>query len=93
MEENADVKSGFAVRMHFAENPFFSNSVLEKKVDYPEDGTMKLSSVPPQWRPGKVGIFFQCLSPVPAWPASQAGFYACHDSGSRLLEIELSERA
>ena len=50
-----DVKSGFVVRMHFAENPFFSNSVLEKKIDYLEDGTVKLSSVPPQWLPGKVG--------------------------------------
>lgn len=56
VEENADVKSGFVVRMHFAENPFFRNSLLEKKVDYLEDGTVKLSSVPPQWLPGKVGI-------------------------------------
>ncbi len=73
MEENADVKSGFAVRMHFAENPFFSNSVLEKKVDYPEDGTMKLSSVPPQWRPGKVGS--------PLFMSFSCSGMACQPSG------------
>ena len=58
MEENPDVKSGFTVRMQFAENPFFSNKVLEKSVDYREDGTVKLSAVPPQWYPGKVHIPF-----------------------------------
>ena len=54
VEENADVKSGFTVRLHFAENAWFSNSVLEKKVHYFEDGTAEVSAVPPQWLPGKV---------------------------------------
>ena len=54
MEENADVKSGFAVRMQFAENPYFSNSMLAKRVDFLEDGSTRLSSEPPQWHPGKV---------------------------------------
>ena len=54
VEENADVKSGFAVRMQFAENPYFSNSELAKRMDFLEDGSVKLSSNPPQWHPGKV---------------------------------------
>ena len=60
VDENPDVKSGFTVKMQFAENPFFSNRVLEKKVDYHEDGTVKLSVVPPQWFPGKVHLPLQC---------------------------------
>lgn len=52
--DNDDVKSGFRVQLHFAENPWFSNTVLEKGVHYDEAGSAEVSAVPPQWYPGKV---------------------------------------
>ena len=54
MEENADIKSGYRVQLHFAKNPWFSNGVLEKAVRYLEDGSAELAAVPPQWYRGKV---------------------------------------
>ena len=54
VEENLDIKSGFKVQLHFAKNPWFSNSVLEKAVRYSEDGSAELTAVPPQWYNGKV---------------------------------------
>ena len=54
VEENLDVKSGYKVQLHFTKNPWFSNSVLEKKVYYREDGTAEVTGVPPGWHPGKV---------------------------------------
>ena len=54
VEENLDIKSGYKVQLRFAENPWFSNNMLEKAVRYSEDGSAELTSVPPQWYPGKV---------------------------------------
>ena len=54
VEENADTKSGYKVQLHFAQNPWFSNGVLEKAVRYCEDGSAELTAVPPQWYRGKV---------------------------------------
>lgn len=56
VEENPDVKSGYTIKFAFNENPFFSNSVLEKKVYYREDGTAEVTGVPPQWHLGKVSL-------------------------------------
>jgi template-activating factor I len=54
VEDEPDIKSGFTVTFCFAENPYFSNAELQKKICYLEDGTTEITSVPPQWRPGKV---------------------------------------
>ena len=54
VEENADSRSGYKVQLRFAQNPWFSNSVLEKAVRYCEDGSAELTAVSPQWYRGKV---------------------------------------
>lgn len=54
VEENVDIKSGYKVQLHFAQNPWFSNGVLEKAVRYSEEGSAELTAVPPQWYRGKV---------------------------------------
>ncbi|CAK0781990.1 hypothetical protein CVIRNUC_005524 [Coccomyxa viridis] len=53
VEENVDIKSGYKVQLHFAQNPWFSNGVLEKAVRYSEEGSAELTAVPPQWYRGK----------------------------------------
>ena len=76
MLDNDDVKSGFRVQLHFAENPWFSNTVLEKGVHYDEAGSAEVTAVPPQWYPGKVF----------PWPALLPCEDIDHEDVKRVLE-------
>lgn len=50
--EADDLKSGYRIEMHFAENPFFHNSTLHKDFHY-TDNSLCVTSSPIQWREGK----------------------------------------
>ncbi len=51
-----DIKSGYKIVFRFAENPFFSDAVLEKTFSFDEEGALSVRSTMPSWKPGKVGV-------------------------------------
>ena len=66
VEDMPDIKSGYSIRFHFAENPYFQNETLEKRFTYHDDGTAEVTSIAPQWHPGKVragGLGCRALKP------------------------------
>ena len=56
MEDAPDIKSGYSLQFRFAQNPFFSNAVLEKRCTFYDDGTAEITGTQPDWFPGKVGF-------------------------------------
>ena len=44
------------IRQHFLENPFFSDSVLQKKVEFAEDGGSTVTGAQVHWKEGKVSL-------------------------------------
>ena len=58
MEDAPDIKSGYSLQFRFAQNPFFSNAVLEKRCAFYDDGTAEITGTQPDWYPGKVAPFY-----------------------------------
>ena len=42
MEEFEDIKSGYRIKLHFSQNPFFSNETLEKEFHLATSGESSL---------------------------------------------------
>lgn len=49
----AENDSDFFLKFHFAENPFFKQTVLEKKFYYEEDELVKVDGTKVEWHDGK----------------------------------------
>ena len=54
VDDSDDIKSGFKITFRFKENPFFSNSELQKSVNFAEDGTLHIDGTRPDWKEGMV---------------------------------------
>ena len=54
VEDAPDIKSGYSLQFRFAQNPFFSNAILEKRCAFYDDGTAEITGTQPDWYPGKV---------------------------------------
>lgn len=52
VEENADVKSGYRLRLTFSPNPFFRNAHVEKRLSWLEDGELTMRTTELAWKPG-----------------------------------------
>lgn len=50
VEEFEDIKSGYRIKLHFAENPFFSNSVLTKEFHLATSGDPASQSTAIEWK-------------------------------------------
>jgi template-activating factor I len=53
VEEFEDIKSGYKINFHFAENEFFENKVITKEFHLNETGEPSSKSTPIVWKPGK----------------------------------------
>ena len=51
VEEFEDIKSGYKIRFHFDENPYFENSVLEKEFHTGPSGESSSKSTEIKWKP------------------------------------------
>lgn len=49
----AENDSDFFLKFYFAENPFFKQTLLEKKFFYEEDELVKVESTKVEWHDGK----------------------------------------
>merc|ERR1712179_12331 len=53
VEEDDDIKSGFSIRFHFAQNEHFANDVIEKKFHIDGEGVVKNETTEIKWKKGK----------------------------------------
>jgi hypothetical protein len=53
VSENDDIKSGYKIIFEFKENPFFSNTTLEKELKLNDSGEPECTSTTINWKPGK----------------------------------------
>jgi len=51
VEEFDDIKSGYRIKFHFEENPFFENNVLVKEFHLATHGEPSSKSTPIKWKP------------------------------------------
>ena len=51
VEEFEDIKSGYRINFHFAENPFFENEVLTKEFHLGSSGDPASQNTPIKWKP------------------------------------------
>ncbi len=53
VEEFEDIKSGYRIKLHFDENPYFDNECLSKEFLLGSSGDPASTSTPVQWKEGK----------------------------------------
>ncbi|XP_027330339.1 NAP1-related protein 2-like isoform X1 [Abrus precatorius] len=53
VEDNKDVKSGYAITFNFSPNPYFEDTKLTKTFTFLEEGTTKITATPIKWKEGK----------------------------------------
>lgn len=53
VQEFEDIKSGYRIKLHFTQNPYFENDVICKEFHLNDTGDPTSKSTPIRWKPGK----------------------------------------
>ena len=94
MKENDDIKSGYKVVFTFRENPYFSNSLIEKEIKLNEEGELVGSATKIDWKEGQSLV---SQTPQPNQPQNEAGgvdsffHWFSEEASSGLGQDELGE--
>ena len=54
MVDNEDIKSGFQITFKWADNPYFTNDVLQKTFAFAPDGTLEVAGTHIEWKENMV---------------------------------------
>ncbi|OIW00001.1 hypothetical protein TanjilG_26338 [Lupinus angustifolius] len=53
VEDNKDIKSGYAITLNFKPNPYFEDTKLTKTYTFLDEGATKITATPIKWKEGK----------------------------------------
>lgn len=85
VEDNEDIKTGYAIKLKFTENPYFTDGELVKTIKFLEGSTLMISSTAPQWNEGYTPVTEEEAQENPHAVIRQYNFFSAWFDGEEVV--------